>query len=69
MRDTVTVTPTGSPTYEARPEPPDRRWPLVVALICAGIAGSAAVILWPLYGTAAAVLVTVVVGIVGILRN
>ena len=65
----MTVTPTGSPTHEARPEPPNRRWLLIVALICAGVAGSVAVVLWPLYGTAAAVLVTVVVGIVGILRN
>ena len=56
----MTVTENREPSTR----PPQRRWLYVALLMLVGLAAAGAVIVWPLYGTAAAVVVAVVIAIV-----
>lgn len=67
----MTVSRTG-PSSSLDPPPGDpssRRWLYVALLLLVGLGGAGAVIVWPLYGTAAAVVVTMVIAIVHICRS
>lgn len=70
----MTVTRTGPPSTPVGDDPGNRapgsgRWLYVAVLLLVGLVAVAAVIAWPLYGTAAAVFVAIVIAIVHVCRN